>query len=38
MRAVMFLIGLGLGVTLGWAAFIILANHGFDYRVPHLPM
>lgn len=38
MRAVMFLIGLVLGVTLTWVAFNILANLGFDFRLPHLPV
>lgn len=37
MRAVMFLIGLIVGAALGWGAFTILANYGFDYSLPHLP-
>ena len=35
--AAMFLIGLVIGVGLGWVAFTILANYGFDYSLPHLP-
>ena len=38
MRAMMFLIGLVLGVGLTWVAFNILANFGIDIRLPHWPM
>lgn len=37
MRAALFLVGLVIGAGLGWAAFIILANHGLDYSLPNLP-
>lgn len=37
MRAVLFLIGLVVGVGLGWIAFIVLANYGIDYSLPRLP-
>ena len=37
MRVVMFLIGLVIGVVIGWVAFTILANYGFEYSLSRLP-
>lgn len=37
MRAILFLTGLAIGASLGWAVFLILANYGVDYSIPLLP-
>jgi len=37
MRAIMLLIGLLIGVVIGWVSFTILANNGIEYSLPHLP-